>query len=456
MDNPGTDKDGGDMAITKIWPVKDNLSRVYRYISNENKTTEDISDGLTEVLTYTTQGYKTNEKEYITGINCSPATAVKQMIHTKKSYGKDDGVLAFHAVQSFKPGELTPEQCHEIGVRLANLMWGDRFEVVVSTHLDKQHLHNHFVVNSVSFMDGKKFDNNRNDYNRFRNLSDDLCNGYNLSVIHSNGKGMHHSEWEAVKEGKPYFRQLIKHDVDVVLSYARNMDQFVEGLQDMGYEVSTSRKYIAVKHPQGQRMRRLKSLLRDGRYDEEHIEERLYNNLILPMVKVQDAVPSHFYRGESRKLKGFRALYFKYMYMLGIIHAKDAPKRYPSAELRRDLIYMDKITEENTFLGKNNLETIEDVTAFKSKLDAEIHDLINDRKKIYGKLKRVKNEELKVQYESDRDDITSKIAHLKKQLRLCHDIENRVPDIEEKLKQINELEEQKNEKQQEYERSLNI
>ena len=444
------------MAITKIWPVKDNLSRVYRYISNENKTTEDISDGLNEVLTYTTQGYKTNEKEYITGINCSPATAVKQMIHTKKSYGKDDGVLAFHAVQSFKPGELTPEQCHEIGVRLANLMWGDRFEVVVSTHLDKQHLHNHFVVNSVSFMDGKKFDNNRNDYNRFQNLSDDLCNGYTLSVIHSNGKGMHHSEWEAVKEGKPYFRQLIKHDVDVVLSYARNMDQFVEGLQDMGYEVSTSRKYIAVKHPQGQRMRRLKSLLRDGRYDEEHIEERLYNNLILPMVKVQDAVPSHFYKGKSRKLKGFRALYFKYMYMLGIIHASDAPKQYPSAELRRDLIYMDKITEENTFLGKNNLETIEDVTAFKSKLDAEIHDLINDRKKIYGKLKRVKNEELKVQYESDRDDITSKIAHLKKQLRLCHDIENRVPDIEEKLRMINELEEQKNEKQQEYERSLNL
>ena len=444
------------MAITKIWPVKDNLSRVYRYISNEDKTTEEISDGLNEVLTYTTQGYKTNEKEYITGINCSPATAVKQMIHTKKSYGKDDGVLAFHAVQSFKPGELTPEQCHEIGVRLANLMWGDRFEVVVSTHLDKQHLHNHFVVNSVSFMDGKKFDNNRNDYCRFRHLSDDLCNGYNLSVIHSNGKGMHHSEWEAVKEGKPYFRQLIKHDVDVVLSYARNMDQFVEGLQEMGYEVSTSRKYIAVKHPQGQRMRRLKSLLRDGRYDEEHIEDRLYNNLILPMVKVQDAVPSHFYRGESRKLKGFRALYFKYMYMLGIIHASDAPKRYPSAELRRDLIYMDKITEENTFLGKNNLETIEDVTAFKSKLDAEIHDLINDRKKIYGKLKRVKNEELKVQYESDRDDITSKIAHLKKQLRLCHDIENRVPDIEEKLRMINELEQQKNEKQQEYERSLNL
>ncbi|MDY4810371.1 MAG: relaxase/mobilization nuclease domain-containing protein, partial [Bulleidia sp.] len=89
--------------------------------------------------------------------------------------GKDDGVLAFHAVQSFKPDEITPDECHEIGVRLADQMWGDRFEVVVSTHLDRHHLHNHFVINSVSFMDGKKFDNNRKDYMQFRNLSDELC-----------------------------------------------------------------------------------------------------------------------------------------------------------------------------------------------------------------------------------------------------------------------------------------
>ena len=444
------------MAVTKIWPVKDNLNRVVRYISNENKTTGQISDGLKEVITYATQGYKTNEKEYITGINCNPDTSVRQMIATKQKWGKDDGVLAFHAVQSFKPDEITPDECHEIGVRLADQMWGDRFEVVVSTHLDRHHLHNHFVINSVSFMDGKKFDNNRKDYMHFRNLSDELCNSHNLSVIHSNGKGMQYSEWNAIAEGKPYFRQLIRHDVDTVLSYARSMDQFVEGLQEMGYEVSTRGRYIAVKHPQGQRMRRLKSLLRDGTYDEEHIEEKLYNNLLMPMVKVQDAVPCHYYNGESKKLKGFKALYFRYMYLLGIIHAKDAPKRYPSAQLRRDLIYMDRITEENTFLGKNNLETVEDIVSFKDKVNNEIHELINERKKIYGKLKRVKDETLKLQYEADRDDLTSQIAHLKKELKLCHDIENRVPDIEDKLKQINELEQQKNEKQQEYERSLNL
>ena len=214
--DPEADINGGSMAITKIWAVKDNLQRVMRYAENMNKTTAEISDGLKEVLTYTTQGYKTNEKEFITGINCDPNTAVKQMLNTKRSYNKDDGRLAYHAVQSFKPGEVTPEQCHEIGVKLAELMWGDRFEVVVSTHLDKQHLHNHFVVNSVSWVDGGKFKNSKEDYQHFRNLSDDLCSGYNLSIIHSNGKGMHRSEWQAVHDNKPYFRQIIKHDVDVV------------------------------------------------------------------------------------------------------------------------------------------------------------------------------------------------------------------------------------------------
>lgn len=151
------------MAITKIWAVKDDLNRVLNYIKNPDKTKEEMSDGLKEVLAYTTQGYKTNEKEFVTGINCEPRTALKQMMNTKLSYNKMDGRLAFHAVQSFKPGEITPEHCHELGVQLAKQMWSNRFEVVVSTHLDKDHLHNHFVVNSVSWVDGKKYDNKKAD-----------------------------------------------------------------------------------------------------------------------------------------------------------------------------------------------------------------------------------------------------------------------------------------------------
>ena len=173
-------KEGDNLAITKIWAVKDDLNRVLNYIKNPDKTTE-LGDGLKEVLAYTTQGYKTNEKEYITGINCDPKTSLKQMMNTKLSYNKMDGRLAFHAVQSFKPGEVTPEKCHALGVQLAKQMWGNRFEVVVSTHLDKEHLHNHFVINSVSWVDGMKYDNRKSDIDHFRELNDAICKEHGLS-----------------------------------------------------------------------------------------------------------------------------------------------------------------------------------------------------------------------------------------------------------------------------------
>lgn len=444
------------MAITKIWPINCNLSQVLRYTKNKNKTYGPINNGLYEVISYTTQGYKTNQKEYITGINCSPDTALKQMLNTKLSYDKNDGRLAYHAVQSFKPGEVTPDQCHELGVKLANLMWGDRFEVVISTHLDREHLHNHFVINSVSFIDGKKFDNTRKDYIRFRNLSDDLCNGLNLSIIEDKYKGISYSEWQAANNGKPYFRQIIKHDVDVILSYARNIEQFVKGLEDLGYEVSTEGKYISLKHPQGKRFRRLYKLLRDGRYDEDHIYEKLYNNMFSPMIKVQDKSYSTFYDNDHKKLKGIRAMYFKYMYLLGIIHTRDKSPRYPSKELIKDLKYMDKITQENTFLGKHNLDNLEDVLNFKDNLINKKEYCIKERKKVYNKLKRVKDETLKLQLDQDRQMYTSQINELNKEIKLCEDIEKRVPDIEEKIKQVQEIERNKEIREKEYERSLKL
>lgn len=444
------------MAITKIWAIKDNLRRVLKYTENKDKTNEEMSDGVKEVLSYTTKGYKTGNKEYITGINCYPETALQQMINTKTAVGKNDGILAFHAVQSFKPGEVSPDDCHNLGVKLARMMWGDEYEVVVSTHLDKAHLHNHFVVNSVSFVTGKKFNSCKEEYYKFRNYSDDLCNGLNLSIIESKRKGISYAEWNAASNGKPYFRQLIKHDVDVVLSYARNMDQFINGLTDMGYEVNTDGKYISLKHPNGKRFRRLYKLLRDGRYDEEHIYEKLYNNMLVPMVKVQDCIKSTYYDGDHKKLKGIRALYFKYMYMLGIIHTKDLPQRYPSKELRKDLIKMDKITSQNTFLGKHDINYLEDLVVFRESLLKEKEECIKRRKTTYNKIKRVKDVNLKKQYETDRDEFTSRINEINKEIKICEDIQKDTPDIEEKLKKIEEVKQIDEERNKEYERRLNL
>ena len=444
------------MAITKIWAVKDDLNRVLNYIKNPDKTTE-LGDGLKEVLAYTTQGYKTNEKEYITGINCDPKTCLKQMMNTKLSYNKMDGRLAFHAVQSFKPGEVTPEECHALGVQLAKQMWGNRFEVVVSTHLDKEHLHNHFVVNSVSWVDGKKYDNRKADIDHFRELNDAICKEHGLSIIENpNEKAMNYGEWNAEKQGGIYFRKTIRYDVDTVLSYSRTLDQFKDGLEEIGYVVSLTGKHWTLKHPQSKRTFRFYKLTRDNRYDEEHLIERINNNYLFPMQQVADIVPCKEYPHDHTKLKGIKALYFKYCYALGIIRPKGNKQHYPSPQLRKDLIYMDKITNENTFVGKHNLETIEDVLAFKHSLEELITQWSNQRRSIYNKIKRTHDPERKQQLEQDKDNLTSKIAHGKKEIKLCEDIEKRVPDIEEKLKQVQQLENERTQQQKEYERSFNL
>ncbi len=447
------------MAITKIWAVKDDLNRVLKYIENKDKTREEMSDGLKEVLTYTTQGYKTNEKEYITGINCDPKTALTQMMNTKLSYNKMDGRLAFHAVQSFKPGEVTPELCHKIGIQLAKQMWGNRFEVVVSTHLDKEHLHNHFVVNSVSWIDGKKYDNKKSDINHFREINDAICKQCGLSIIEKpQGKAMNYGEWNAEKYDGIYLRKIIRYDVDTVLSYARDPDQFKEGLEAMGYVVDLSKTHWTIKHPQSKRTFRFYKLSRDGRYDKEHILNQLNCSFLTPMTPVSDFIKSKEYIPDPNKpkAKGIKAMYIKYCFMLGIYRKQGSKQTYISPEIRKDLIYLEKISEQNTFVGKHDIETMDEVLAFQKDMNEKVDTWMNQRRSIYNKIKRCKNTDLKEQLEQDKKDLTSKIAHGKKELRICKDIVARVPDIEEKIKQVNDLENQRLQNQKEYERSLRL
>lgn len=188
------------MATTSIWSVKGWLGKVVIYVENPEKTknpvyaeqkeiTEEESQGLSDVIAYAVKEEKTRLKkrgkeiaeevivmqQYVSGVNCAPATARGEMMAVKKRYGKDEGIMAFHGYQSFAPGECTPAMAHEIGVKLAEALWGDRFQVLVATHLDKEnHLHNHFVVNSVSFLDGKRYHRTKQDYLKMRKESDRL------------------------------------------------------------------------------------------------------------------------------------------------------------------------------------------------------------------------------------------------------------------------------------------
>lgn len=178
------------MATTKIWPIHGNLSCVIDYISNPEKTVGD--DEIYKLLHYVSNEKKTvgedaGSKEkvmFVTTLNIvgDPAEAMRD---TEKRFGKTGGVTIYHAYQSFKPGEVTPEICHEIGVKLARKMWGSRYQVVVTSHLDHAHLHNHFAICPVSFIEGKKYNENIGEYRKMREESDRLCREYCVRV--SNG-----------------------------------------------------------------------------------------------------------------------------------------------------------------------------------------------------------------------------------------------------------------------------
>jgi hypothetical protein len=122
------------IATTKIWAIKGDVRSLVKYVENPEKTADTEMRDLHAVFDYATRNDKTEQKLFVSGLNCLPEIAIQQMIEVKKQFGKTDKILAFHAIQSFKPGEVTPQECHEIGMALAREMWGDRFQVIVATH----------------------------------------------------------------------------------------------------------------------------------------------------------------------------------------------------------------------------------------------------------------------------------------------------------------------------------
>lgn len=229
------------MAYTKIKPVKHHLQRCLDYTSNPKKTEKFSADDLNRLLSYTQNQNKTEHQLYVTGFRCNPATAYRRMYRTKKRWNQpmDEGdILAYHIIQSFSPGEATPDQVHKIGCEFARRFLADRFECTVSTHLDKGHLHNHIVVNSVSYADGKMFRNNFDTYyHGIRQVSDELCRENRLSVIETDGKGKSYDEWLSGQTGKPTIRGMVRKDVEQAIAAADSFNGFILELQNMGYTV---------------------------------------------------------------------------------------------------------------------------------------------------------------------------------------------------------------------------
>ena len=427
------------MAATRIWSIKGRLDSVINYVTNPEKTdgskyTDTELQALADVIDYAEDGAKTHNKVYVSGINLSPNIARDQMVMTKLQFGKTDKILAYHGYQSFLPGEVTPDQAHEIGVELAKRLWGDRFQVLVTTHLDKNHLHNHFCLNSVSFVDGKKFRGGSKAYWIMRAESDKICAEHGLSVIKNPGKGKNYAEWKAEPEGTPTVRGQIKDELDEIIKASYSYEQFWKILKQRGYTVKSDVKYVALKPAYSQRYIRLKSLGKN--YSEELIRQRIIaaRNGIRDLDKPKSDYNAWLNKYEPTKLHGFKALYFHYLYLFGKIRKKETPQRV-SFYMRDELIKFERYQEQFRFLYDNDIETVEQLTIFKGNVENKIDELTIRRSKLYDK----------TDSKTEIKTINTELRELRKDVRTCNNIFIDAERIREHTEYVARLEKEANE-----------
>ena len=404
------------MAATRIWSIKGRLDSVINYVTNPEKTDgsryiDTELQALTDVIDYAEDGEKTHNKVYVSGINLSPDIACDQMVMTKLQFGKTDKILAYHGYQSFLPGEVTPDMAHEIGIKLAERLWGDRFQVIVTTHLDHEHIHNHFCLNSVSLVDGKKFRGGGKAYWIMRAESDKICEEYGLSVIENSGNGKNYAEWKAEQESRPTVRGQIKDELDEIIKYSYTCDQFWRILKQRGCEVKATGKYTALKPAFSQRYIRLKSLGKN--YSEEAIRQKFISarNGIRILDKLATDYNAWLKKYEPTKLNGFKALYYHYLYLFGKIRKKETPQRV-LFYMRDELVKFERYQKQFHFLIDNNIETTGQLNDVKQNAEDKIAELTLKRTRLYSK-PDTKNEIY---------DINIELKELRSKLRICNNI----------------------------------
>lgn len=430
------------MAVTKLWAIHGRLKDVIDYAMNPEKTTKSKSkysdadyQALKDVLAYAKDEEKTEQEFFCQGINCNASTAREQFVTVKSSFGKENGVQAYHGYLSFKEQDITPELAQRIGMEFAQRVWGKRFQIVVTTHLNTQHLHCHFVINSVSFVDGKKLQENEKNWFKFRHDADALCEKYKL--YYNPEPELATSPRYLTKKdqaGMPTRYNRAKAALEEAISQCRNSEELCLALKDLGYKsnFSTDRKYWTITPVTDDKPIRTYRL--GDEYSTEKIKERLLANrdtLRLGSFQKTAYKPRQYNlptrENKIKKVGGLYGLYLHYCYRLGYL-----PKTKPPNLARihyifkDDLMKIDKLTAQVTLLGRNHIGTDQQLFSYKSKIEEEIKVLTADRT-------HLQNEERKVNKTDDElsgiktkiSTISDRLKTLRNEVKLCDEIAER-------------------------------
>lgn len=413
------------MAVSKLWSINE--------------------DGLSRVLQYAANPKKTNNKLYISGINCEPETAYEEFTAVKRSYAKADGIEAYHGYLSFKEQNITPELTMKIGTEFAQEVWGKRFQVLVTVHTDTEHPHCHFVINSVSFVDGKKLWGEEKAWFKFKQTADRLCEKYGLyynpKLVRGKSSSYHYNR---EKKGEPTRYLLAREAMEKALLQCTNTADLRYTLAKLGYELTMNdrRKYWTITPKGSKKPIRLVKLSAD--YTPEGIRHRLVNN----RYDRPPRIDYRHYRPKQYKLPtcGDRILqrtsviyriYLYYAFRLGVIHSYRRPDPAKLHWIFKDeLAYLDRLSEKVRLMGREKISTDVELLAYKHKLEDRIQTFTDERSDLRKHSRRkISADELK-ETKDKITHITINLRKLRHELKLCEHIAERSKVMEQGLETV--------------------
>jgi len=342
------------MAYNKIINIKHkrHLRKAINYAANAEKTVD-------------------GGERFVSGINCFPQAATEKMLATKERFDKEDGRIAYHVIQSFPAGEVTPELAHEIAMQYAE-RWLSDYEVVIGTHLDKGHTHNHIIFNSVSCKTGLKFHISKNDfYEKLYGISNEICRSYGLSIPLDfvDSSRMSYDEYLQRHDGKRTLKQIAKDDIESCIGNAASVGDLYTRLENMGYMVTGTGKYPKIMPPDGRKAFRLATL----GYTDDVLLSRITSR---PPPSKRAIRPKRYYgkrklaRPKAR-ISSMEARYIHYLHSVGTARMFHQASVIPVTEYRK----FDYYKRQLRFVAQNGLRTMADVQQRKNDVTRYIGNL---------------------------------------------------------------------------------
>ena len=398
------------MATTKLWK---------------------FSSRLDTLIDYAINGEKTEEGYYVSGINCIPNTAYREMTNTKKQFFKTKGIECFHGYQSFDAYEVSANDAHEIGVKLAEELWGDRYQVIVTTHLNTAHVHNHFVLNSVSFVDGKRFCNTKKDYAMMRKISDKLCYEYGLSVLKQEEK------YDKFATSSIY-KELMKDSIDYAIRNSKDYEEFKVTLARLDYIVTERNGNLSIRREPYKRNTRIERQF-GKEYSIQNIQKRIletqpeFHEFPEPYLLVRKTrehysnIEKYYEQNKSPLIALF--LIIAKLLMPGLESSLKENVTRITPQMIQALKQMEEYSKQARFLCKYNIHTEEQLIDFEVTTHTQLAPLKSERENLWRKHKNAKTPEEKQIIEQKIAEISKQITPLAEELKTCKGIQMRVSQI---------------------------